>query len=204
MMSVPRISLGITGGIGSGKSYFCRILEQRGIPVFYADDVARNEMLTNSGIHSALEQLVGHGVLLADGSLNKPLLSSYVSESDGQAQSVNAIVHPQVRLKLRQWIESQSAPLVAVECALLFEAGFAREVSLSVLVTAPTETRIQRVMARDGKTKDEILRWMSLQMPEEEKKHYADYIVVNDGETSLYAQMDSLMRSVITYKNSLP
>jgi dephospho-CoA kinase len=192
-MSKKNISLGITGGIGSGKSYVCHILEQLQIPVFYTDIEAQHEMCENHEIHVALSDLLGKAVITSEGQLNKALISSYICRGDDYAARIDAIVHPQVRMKLRQWLSKQNSGIKAVECALLFESHFDTEVDKKILITAPLEVRIKRVMERDGKLRTEVLNWISLQMPEEQKMKLSDYIIINDGKSSIYEQVNHLL-----------
>ena len=192
-MSKKNISLGITGGIGSGKSYVCHILEQLQIPVFYTDIEAQHEMCENHEIHVALSNLLGKAVITSEGQLNKALISSYICRGDDYAARIDAIVHPQVRMKLRQWLSKQNYGIKAVECALLFESHFDTEVDKKILITAPLEVRIKRVMERDRKSRTEVLHWISLQMPEEQKMKLSDYIIINDGKSSIYEQVNHLL-----------
>lgn len=196
MLSKKTISLGLTGGIGSGKSYVCSLLAQRGIPIFDTDSEARKEMFENRNIHISLQSLLSASPLLPDGSLNKPLISSYIRGGDEHARQVNEIVHPFVRQRFRRWMEAQHAPIVVMESALLFESHFDDEVTNTVCVTAPLELRLHRVMARDGKSREETLRWMSLQMPEDEKLRKADYVIINNEKEPLMPQVDSLLKAL--------
>ena len=191
------VSLGLTGGIGSGKSYVCRLLDRRGIPIFDTDGEARKEMVGNSSIHLSLQALLSASPLLPDGSLNKPLISSYIQGGDEQTRQVNEIVHPFVRQRFRRWLEAQHAPIVVMESALLFESHFDDEVTNTVCVTAPLELRLHRVMARDGKSREEALRWMSMQMPEDEKLRKADYVIINNQIEPLEPQVDNLLEVLL-------
>ncbi len=186
-------SIGITGGIGSGKSYVCHILEEYGIPVFYTDDEAKKEMLENKDIHKALARLTGKDVILPDGGLNKPLLAHYIAQGDSYAQEVNAIVHPAVRERMRKWLKAQQQPIVAVECALLFEAGYQADLDYVIAVTAPEDIKIERVMQRDGHTRQHILKMMALQLPDEEKAAKADAVIVNDNTHPLRPQIEAIL-----------
>ena len=190
------VSLGITGGIGSGKSHICRLLAQRGIPVFDTDTEARREMLRNTAIHARLHALLQAPPLLPDGRLDKPLLSAYIRSGIPQARKVGSIVHPYVRLRFRQWAEAQDAPIVVMESALLFEAHFNTEVTATLCVTAPLELRIRRIMERDGKSRGEALGWISLQTDEARLALKADHIIVNDQATPLVPQIDALLASL--------
>ena len=176
----------ITGGIGSGKSFYCRQLEQAGYPIFYCDDEAKRIIRTSCEVRDALTALVGAAVYDAEGRLQKPVLAAYICRGREFAAQVDAIVHPRVAEAFREWAVEQSARCehVFMECALLYESGFEHLVDKVILVTASQETRVRRVMARDGVTREKALAWMALQMPEAEKVKRADHVVTSetDGE----------------------
>lgn len=189
--SLRRIAL--TGGIGSGKSYVCRQLEALGYPVFYCDDEAKRIIRTDVRVRSALVCLIGPEVYDAAGALCKPVLARYLCAGPDYAARVDAIVHPRVGEVFEEWAAAQSAPRVFMECALLFEAGFERYVDATILVSAPQEVRIARVMSRDGIGRAKVLEWMALQMSEEDKARRADYVVCNDGQADVAAQLHRLL-----------
>jgi dephospho-CoA kinase len=186
--------IAITGGIGSGKSFVGRLLARRGIPVYIADDEAKRLTVTDPLIRSRLTALVGADVYLADGSLNKPLLAQYLFDGPDHVRQVNAIIHPRVKQDFKAWAEAQTnVTTVAMESAILYEAGFEDTVDAVVMVYAPRALRLQRAMARDGATREQIERRMAAQMTDEEKRRRATYVVVNDGVQSLDAQLDALI-----------
>lgn len=193
-MCPQRISLGITGGIGSGKSYVCRMLRAHGVPVFYCDPEARLEMQSNPDLRAELQALVGSHVYGADGEINKPLLRAFMMQAPEHVARVNAIVHPRVLQRLERWVAARHEPVVATECALLFEAGFERAVSLSVLVSAPRAVRLERVMQRDGVNRATALKWMSWQMSQKAKRRLSDVEIVNDGVAPLEPQIEQLLK----------
>lgn len=189
--------IGITGGIGSGKSVVARLLRLLGVPVYLTDDESKRLMLTDPDIRRDLTALLGAEVYHADGSLNKPLLAAYLFASDEHAAQVNAIVHPRVRRDFRRWVEArQGQPLVAVESAILLEAGFGSEVDAVVMVYAPPEVRIARAMRRDGASRQAVEERIRRQMDDEEKRLRAAHVVLNDGETALIPQVLSLIASL--------
>lgn len=190
----PRTKLAITGGIGSGKSYVCRLIEQAGHPVFYCDDEARRLIVSHPLIRRELTQLVGPGVYAADGSLVKPVLGAYLCRGREAAARVDAIVHPRVAEAFRAWAEARAGQRAFMECALLFESGFDRLVDETILVTAPLELRLQRVMQRDGVTRAKALQWMALQWSDEQRLARADRVICNDGVADLAAQVADLLR----------
>lgn len=195
-MQKKKISLGITGGIGSGKTFVCRKLEQRGIPVFYTDDEARAEMIENHALQISLQNLLGQSVTDAEGRLLKPVLSEYIRSAKSHVAQVDALVHPCVRRRMERWIQNCPESVVAVECALLFEAGFETSLTYSILITAPTDVRERRVMARDGKTEAEVRQWISMQMDEAEKRRRADFTIVNDGKADVDEQLSQILASI--------
>ncbi len=188
--------LGITGGIGSGKSYVCKSLIDRGIPVFYTDDEARAEMRDNPIIHQQLVSLIGPEAIAPDGTPSKPVLRNYICQGPDNAAKVNAIVHPKVKERTARWCAAHTAaPVVAIECALLFESGFQDLCDQVVTISAPLEVRISRVCQRDGITPAKAREWIALQMPQEEKERLADHTIINDGIQPLAPQIDRILNS---------
>jgi len=181
---------GITGGIGSGKSHVCRMLEARGLPVFYCDDEAKRLLRTDPALRQALTREVGPALYAGPGGqLVKPVLAAYLCRGRAFAARIDAIVWPRVAEAFRTWCAGQCAPTLLMECALLFESGFDRLTDRSVLVSAPEETRIARLMRRDGVSRAKAKQWISLQMPEEEKRKRADFVIDNSDGADLPAQI---------------
>lgn len=192
-----KIKIGITGGIGSGKSYVCRLLETRGIPFFSCDDTARREMTANESLRSELRRLVSPHVYCSDGSLNKPVVRGFLQSSPDNAARLDEVVHPYVRKRWQEWAAAQDSEIVAMECALLFEAQFDNEVDSTMLVSAACNVRVSRVMKRDGVDAETVKRWMEMQMPEEEKRERADFIILNDGTQDLERQIDNVLNEIL-------
>lgn len=183
------ICVAITGGIGSGKSYVSAILEQWGIPVYNADLESKRLTASDVGIRSKLIALLGEEVY-ADGELNKPLLASYLFSSAENAARVNAIIHPVVKEDLKRWLAQRAdKEIAAFESAILYEAGFEDAVDAVLMVFAPRELRLERAMKRDSAAREQIEARMAAQMDEEEKCRKADYVVYNDGTSSLEEQL---------------
>ena len=186
-------SIAITGGIGSGKSYVSVLLQAAGIPVYNTDNEAKRLMLSDEGIRQDLISLLGEGVY-TDGALNKPMLASYLFAGPENAARINAIVHPRVKADFRRWMEEQEGQeIVGLECAILFEAGFADTVDAVVTVYAPEALRVERAMKRDGATEAQIRARIAAQMDDEEKCRLSDYIIYNDGSISLENQLSALV-----------
>lgn len=186
------ISIGITGGIGSGKSVVASLLRLSGIPVYIADEESKR--LTNSS-PIIREQLIAHfgeEIYTAEG-LNKPLLASLIFGDPNRLAAVNAIIHPVVKHHFEQWVSRQGTPCCAIESAILFESGFDRLVDLSLMVYAPKELRIQRAIARDAASKEAVIRRIESQMADEEKRERADLILLNDDQHALIPQVEQLI-----------
>lgn len=202
-MSIMKIKLGITGGIGSGKSFFSKLLRERGIPVFDSDSEAKKLMITDNDIITSLNTLLGDNVYI-NGEINKTLLASYIFASAENASKVNAIVHPCVKKAFLRWADenfSSGCHIVAIESAILFESGFDDIVDRVVMVHAPFETRIARVMERDNTTRDKVIGRINSQMNDSEKLSRADFVVENDGITPLDSQIDKLISDLHLIKD---
>lgn len=197
------IKIGITGGIGSGKSVVSRLLCVCGIPVYISDVETKRLMVADRSIREGLVGLLGEEVYVA-GQLNKPLLASYLFSSPEHARQVNGIVHPRVKEDFRRWSQGHATfPVVGMESAILVESGFAGEVDGIVMVYAPKEIRIERAIRRDASSRELIEKRVRSQMDDEEKRGYADFVIVNDGETPLIPQVLNLLTSIIEGKRKL-
>lgn len=181
----------ITGGIGSGKSFVCRMLERWDIRVYDCDSAAKRLMRSSPTLRAALTALVGDGVY-TDGVLQKPVLARFLLASEANKLAVNDIVHPEVA---RDFV---SSGMVWLESAILFDSGFDRRVMFDsvVCVTAPLELRIERVMARDGITRNQALEWIDRQMPQSEVAARSDFEIVNDGIADLDKQIDIVLNQI--------
>lgn len=198
------IKIGITGGIGSGKSLVSRLLGILGIPVYISDLETKELMLSDSLIRRELSALLGAEVY-AGSVLNKPLLASYLFGSPEHAKEINGIVHPRVREDFRRWVQRHTAcPIVGIESAILVEAGFADEVDVVVMVYAPEEVRISRAIRRDASSRELVEKRVRSQMNDEEKREYADFVIVNDGETPLIPQALDLIAWLAGDKGGFP
>ena len=192
---MTRPLIAITGGIGSGKSYVCQLLEKRGIKVYDCDAAAKRLMRTSATLRQQLRQLVGPQVYRGC-ILQKRVLAEFLLASEANKQAVNEIVHPAVALDFiesdYQWLES----------AILFDSGFHRRVPFSfvVCVSAPEAVRVQRIMTRDGISESKALEWIHRQMPQEQVEAQSDFVIVNDGVAPLEPQVDHLIHQL----DSLP
>jgi len=170
----------VTGGIASGKSWFCTKLRNHGNEVYSCDDAAKRIIRTDTEVRKELTAIVGNDLYSADGTLQKHVLAAYITSSQTHAAKVNAVVHPRVAADYRSWQSAQQTQHTFMECALLFESGFDKLVDRTILIYAREATRLRRLMKRDGITAEQARRWMALQMPEAEKKRRADIIIPND------------------------
>ncbi|HLS94450.1 dephospho-CoA kinase [Sphingobacterium allocomposti] len=186
------LKVGITGGIGSGKSYVARIFKALGVPFYDADTEAKKLMNTDGQIRSALIKQFGEAVYLEDGQLNRAYLSSVVFTDEKRLQALNAIVHPVVIQHGTDWAEAQSYPYSLKEAALLFESGSYKSLDYTILVTAPLEMRIKRVVKRDAVSREQVLDRINKQMPDEKKSEIADFVIVNDENVPLLPQVLTL------------
>lgn len=183
------VKVAVTGGIGSGKSYVCRLIERRGIHVYDCDSAAKRIMASSDEIKAALCRVVGDDVL-SEGRIDKAVLASYLLKSEKNAQQINRIVHPAVA---EDFISSGYSWM---ECAILFSSGFDKLVDKVVCVTAPLEVRVDRIVRRDNISRDNALEWIGRQMPQEEIKTLSDYEIVNDGVMDVDIQIDKILASI--------
>ncbi|MBQ8673622.1 MAG: dephospho-CoA kinase [Bacteroides sp.] len=192
------IKIGITGGIGSGKSVVARLLECMGIPVYISDDEAKGLMLSDDLIRRQLIGLLGKEVY-SDTGLNKPLLAAYLFGDPHHAERVNSIVHPRVKAHFLQWAATRpkATPIVGIESAILIEAGFTDAVDAVVMVDAPLEVRIARAMKRDRSSRQQVEQRIRRQMDNKQKRRQADYVIVNDDNTPLIPQVLALCTSFV-------
>ena len=172
------IRLGITGGIGGGKSTVCKVFSVLGIPIFYSDAEASKLMNTDESLMSAINSVVGEDMYIS-GSLDRALLAKYVYNDENLLQQINQLVHPAVFEQFVSWSNTQDAPYAIVEAAILFESGMYKYVDKVATVTAPVEERIDRVITRNGKTREQVLQIMKNQMDDETKIKMSDYVINN-------------------------
>lgn len=184
------LKVGVTGGIGSGKTTVCKIFEFLGIPVYYADDRAKALMSEDSKVIKAIRSLFGPEAYQRNGNLNRNYIAAIVFEDKEKLAALNSIVHPAVFADGEEWNKLQSnTPYTIKEAALLFESGGYKTLDKVITVTAPKEVRIKRVMSRDGLSRSAVLSRIKNQMPDEEKKRLADFIIYNGGNHSLIQQV---------------
>ena len=182
------ITVGITGGIGSGKSTVCEIFKILGVPVFEADKVARNLMNENSVIRLNLVEWFGNEIYSGN-QLNRKLLAEHIFNDNSLLNKVNSLVHPIVREEFEKWKNSQNTVYSVYEAAILFESGFYKLMDFTVLITAPEQIRINRVMKRDNLSPDQVVARIKNQWPDEEKRKLATTVIINDNKNLIIPQI---------------
>ena len=175
----PKI-IGLTGGIGSGKTTVAKFIEEFGFPVYYSDDRAKDVVNDDEDLKIKIKELLGNNSYDKDGIYDRKFVAEKVFNDKELLQSLNQIIHPAVRLDFEDWVKKQTKYLVFKETALLFELKLHKQCYQSVLVTAEDNIRIKRVMDRDGKTYREVQSVMEKQMPEKEKIKLANCIIYNN------------------------
>lgn len=189
------IKVGITGGIGSGKSVVSAILRSMGYPVYDSD--TRSKILTNSNniIRQKLTALLGSDTYKS-GILNKPLLAEYIFTSKENLKKVNAIIHPQVFVDFNDWCNIQASDVVFAESAILFDSGFNHFLDKVLVISAPESLRLERVKRRDGASQEQVKNRMQMQKAEGLISQKADFILKNDDKTSLIEQIHTVLNQL--------
>lgn len=189
--------VGVTGGIGSGKTLVCNVLEKLGIPVYKADLEARRLMAEDQVLMGQIVELFGEEAYI-DGALNRSYLAEKVFGDREQLERLNGLVHPAVRKDYHHWVDDQKGvPYVVEEAAILFESGASRWMDLVVMVYAPEALRISRVMDRDGVEEETVRKRMAQQMGEEDKRAKADLVIVNDEQERLLPQILKIHQQIL-------
>jgi len=195
--------IGITGGIGSGKTTVCLLFESMGIPVYYADIQAKKIMNSNPALKKKVKDLLGDEAYFANGKLNRVYVASKIFSDKEMLSQINQLVHPMVQEDSKRWSEQfrkDEIPYVIKEAALLVENGSYRSLDSLIVVTCPQETRIQRVIKRDKTTYEAVLQKLKIQLPEDEKIKVADFVIDNSGLQSLIPQVWKIHKKLIKSK----
>ncbi|MEP7107611.1 MAG: dephospho-CoA kinase [Ferruginibacter sp.] len=185
------IKVGITGGIGSGKSTVAKVFEVLGIPVYYADVAAKRLMNEDEVVKQQLQKLFGNETYV-DGKLNREYLSSLVFNNEEKLALLNSIVHPATLRDSEQWMQQQTTPYAVKEAALIFESGAGKQLDYVIGVYAPVPVRIKRVMKRDHLSLEEVKARMEKQIDEIIKMRLCDYIITNDDQELVIPQVIGL------------
>jgi dephospho-CoA kinase len=180
--------IGLTGGIGSGKSLVAKIFGHLGCAIYNSDERARAAYLFED-VKPKVIELLGKSAYINDSTIDKSFISNTIFSDTALLQKINAIIHPAVKQDFTEFVSQQSTQLIIKETALLFEANLETSVDKIILVTAPETLRIQRVMKRDGLSEDQVLKKIKAQLPENEKIKRAHFIIHNDEQQMLLPQV---------------
>lgn len=197
-----KFRLGITGGIGSGKSTVCKVFDVLGITVFYSDEEARKIMDSNPLVHKGLMEILGFDIFI-DGSLDRPRLADIIFNDDKKLQEVNKLVHPLVLEEFEIWSEKQYSEYVILESAILFESDAANIVDKTLAVIAPMEERISRVMERNNIKREEVLDRVKNQVSENEMIRRSDFLIDNADSNMLIPQVISIHNEIRNILNKV-
>jgi dephospho-CoA kinase len=186
--------IGLTGGIGSGKTIVTQLMEIMGIPVYNTDEEAKRIMNENDEVREKLVTRFGSSVY-SNNKLDKTLLANLIFNNKENIDFVNSVVHPAVFEDFSKWAAKRNhSPYTAIESAILFESGFDKKTDITICVSAPLEIRIERLLKRNQTNREAILNRMKNQMSEEEKEIRADYILLNDNIKPLIPQLENTIR----------
>lgn len=194
------LRIGITGGIGSGKTTVCKIFETLNIPIYYADDRAKWLMVNSPALQTGIQQLFGKEAYFKNGTLNRAHIGSIAFKDPAKLQKLNALVHPAVFVDGENWQQEQlalGAPYTLKEAALIYETGSYKMLDKVIVVSAPEELRIERVIKRDQLSAEEVKERIARQMPESEKVSKADFVIQNDGQHSLIKQVLAIHQAIL-------
>lgn len=191
------LKIGITGGIGSGKTTVCKVFELLGVPVYYADDEAR-KLLDDNIVKEGVIQKLGNQILDEKGKIERKKLAALVFNNKKKLEQLNAIIHPAVGIHFENWLKERSAhTYVLKEAAILFESGAYKQVDKVILVAAPTELKIKRVMQRDRITREQVMERIHNQMSDEEKISHSQHVINNDEHTLIIPQVVAIHQQLL-------
>jgi dephospho-CoA kinase len=192
--------IGITGGIGSGKSTVGTVFKFLKVPVFEADKVAKQLLDTHPKIKKGLIHQFGANIYTENGTVDRKKLAEIIFNDEVQLRKMNSLVHPVVREEFEKWVKKNiEEPYVIHEAAILFESGFYKMMDYTILVSAPKEKRIKWVMERDGVSKMQVEERMKNQLPEEEKQKLADIVLLNDNQNLLIPKIVEIDKNIRKY-----
>lgn len=192
------LKIGITGGIGSGKTTACKIFDLLGVKVYYADNRGKYLLQYNSKVIEKVKYLFGEEIYDDSGTINRPKLAGIVFKDKEKLKALEAIIHPAVKDDYENWVlENKHEPYLLKEAALLFEAGSYKDLDKIIVITAPKEIRAARVVKRDSTSLQSVMERMEHQWPEEKKAEMADFILKNDNESLLIPQIIELHKKLV-------
>ena len=190
------LKIGITGGIGVGKTYVANIIENMGFPVFYSDKVSKNLLNTNQNLITLIKENFGEEIYQSDNLINTKKLSLLAFNDNEVLKKLNKIIHPFVFESFNNWCKNQTSKFVFKEAAILFESKSNKDLDKVICVSADIEIRIKRIERRDGRTSNEIRKIISNQMSQSKKEKLSDYIIENDGNKSVLFQISEILKKL--------
>lgn len=189
--------VGITGGIGSGKSTVCKVFELLGIPVYYADDEAKKLLDFDVEIKSKLQSIFGNSILNDQGGIDRKKIATIVFNDKQKLEQLNSVIHPAVATHFVNWCKlHSSASFIIKEAAILFESNAYKQVDKIITVVAPLELKIERVIKRDLASREEVLKRIANQMSDEEKIKRSDFVIVNDEQILVIPQVLDILKKI--------
>lgn len=191
------LKVGVTGGIGAGKTTVCRIFEQIGIPVYYSDLEARKLMISNELIIGSLKNLFGSDIYINEGNIDRKKLAGIIFKDKLALHKVNSIVHPEVRKHFATWAEQQNSLYVIQESAILFESNLNKLFDKIIMVTAPFEMKIERVVKRDRVNREKVIERINNQIDDSEKILSSDFVINTDGTRPIESQLFEIHKKIL-------
>jgi dephospho-CoA kinase len=193
------LTVGITGGIGSGKSTVCKMFKLLGIPIFEADLVAKKLINSNSKIKKGLTHLFGNDIYIPNKGVDRKKLANIIFNDDIQLAKVNELVHPVVRNEFENWLKKQNTAYIIHEAAILFESGFYKIMDFTILVSAPEFQRIERVRKRDNTSENEVKERMAKQWTDQQKRELASVEIKNADQDLIIPQIIKIDKQIKKY-----
>ena len=190
------IKIGITGGIGVGKSYVANILEKMGFPVFYSDQEAKELTRNNLELIGLIKKEFGDDIYGSDNIIDNKRLSSLAFNDDKILKNLNSLIHPFVLNNFNTWCKNQKSKIVFKEAAILFESKSNIDLDRIICISANIKTRIDRIIKRDGRSENEIMQIISRQMDQKEKEKLSDHVLYNDGQKSIILQLTEILNKL--------
>jgi dephospho-CoA kinase len=184
--------IGLTGGIGSGKTLVSSLLEEYNMAVYSCDEESKKLITEDANIRERLINLLGEEIYDENG-LNRKVMANIIFNDETILKQVNEIIRPEVNKHFKEWVKQQTAEFVICESAILFETNFSKDMDFNITVYAPIEVRLERAMKRDGATEEQILKRMGYQMTDEHKMTLADFVIYNSGIETIKPQIEELL-----------
>lgn len=188
--------IGLTGGIGSGKSTVANYIASKGIPVYIADEEAK-KIMEQEDIKNKIQNLFSESILNEDNTLNRKKIADLVFKDPKKLKELNTIIHPEVQLHFKNWLnEHKNVPYIIKEVAILFETGGNKDCDKVILITAPEELRIERAMKRDNLNRAEIVNRIQNQLPEYKKEKLSDYVIHNINLETTFNEINTVLKKI--------